>query len=95
MRYLSRIEYQFPLVSTRVGNSLREVELLRGVVFSDAGLLGTGIDDPTFRELRLTAGIGIRIRVPYLGLPIALDLGLPIMYDETDDRRPFYFSLAR
>lgn len=94
-RYLSRMEYQFPLVSTRLAGALRETELLRGVVFSDWGLLGTEIDDSSFSELRLSIGVGVRIRVPYLGLPIALDLGLPVLYEETDDRRPFYFSLSR
>jgi outer membrane protein insertion porin family len=93
--YVSRVEYRFPLVSTRFANSVREVELLRGVIFNDAGLLGTSIDDPTFGELRMTIGFGIRIHVPVIGVPIALDLGLPLLYEETDDRRPFYFSLSR
>lgn len=94
-RYLSRIEYRFPLVSTRLPRSLREVELLRGVAFSDWGLLGTQIDDPTFGELRVSAGVGLRILVPYLGLPIALDFGIPLMFEETDNKRVFYFSLSR
>ena len=94
-RYLSRIEYRFPMVSSRWPRAVKEVELLRGVVFTDWGLLGTEITDPSFRELRLSAGVGLRILVPYLGLPIALDFGVPLMYEDTDNRRIFYFSLAR
>jgi outer membrane protein insertion porin family len=94
VRYLSRLEYQFPMVSTRLESSIREVELLRGVVFSDAGLLGTSISDPSFGELRLSVGLGVRIHVPVLGVPIALDFGYPLLYESTDDRRVFFFSLS-
>lgn len=94
-RYLSRVEYEFPMVSTRLPRSLREVELLRGVLFTDMGLLGTEITDPSFGELRLSVGAGLRIHVPYLGLPIALDFGIPLAYEQSDDRRVFYFSLSR
>jgi len=94
-RYLSRVEYQFPLVSTRSDAALRENELLRGVLFSDWGLLGLDIDDPTFSELRLSVGFGVRIHVPVLGVPIALDFGWPLVYQETDQRNVFFFSLSR
>ena len=92
-RYLSRVEYQFPMVSTRLPRSLREVELLRGVIFSDMGMLGTEITDQDFSELRLSVGAGLRIHVPYLGLPIALDFGIPLMYEETG-RPPDLLLLA-
>ncbi len=91
---LLRSEYLFPLVSTRQQRAIREVELLRGVVFADAGLLGTGIDDASFGELRASVGFGLRIHVPILGVPIALDFGFPISYEGTDDRQVFSFSLS-
>ena len=94
-RYLSRLEYQFPLISTRVGTSSQENEILRGVLFNDAALLGTRIDAPDFLEPRVTVGFGIRLFVPGLGLPIALDFGWPVVFEETDERRVFYFSLSR
>jgi outer membrane protein insertion porin family len=93
--YLGTLEYQMPLVSTRLSASVQETELVRGALFTDWGLLGTRIDDPTFGELRLSVGFGIRIRVPRLGIPIALDFGWPLMYERTDDRQVFYFSLFR
>ncbi|MBK8096477.1 MAG: BamA/TamA family outer membrane protein [Planctomycetes bacterium] len=88
-------EYGFPLVATRLEHELRDRELLRGVVFTDVGLLGLDLADPTFRELRGASGFGIRIEVPYFEIPIALDLAWPWQYEETDDRRQFYFSISR
>jgi outer membrane protein assembly factor BamA len=57
-------------------------------------LLGLSIDDPTFSEPRLSVGFGVRIQIPYLQLPISLDLGWPLIYEETDDRRVLYFSIS-
>ena len=61
---LASTEYHFPLVSTRMPGQLRERELLRGLVFSDFGLLGLELTDPTFLEPRLSVGFGVRIEVP-------------------------------
>ncbi len=73
---------------------LRSLELLRGVVFLDYGMLGLGIQDETFRQFRLSYGIGLRIDVPVLDIPIALDLGWPILREETDHERAFLFSIS-
>lgn len=94
-RFLTTVEYQFPIVSTRMESRFRETELLRGVVFADFGMLGTRIDDATFTEPRLSLGVGVRLLVPVLGLPIALDLGFPVVFEQTDERRPLFFSLGR
>jgi outer membrane protein insertion porin family len=88
-------EVYFPLVSTRLEGDLRDRELLRWVVFTDFGLLGLDVTDPTFRELRAASGIGLRIEIPLLEIPIALDLGWPWLYEESDDRRQLYFSISR
>ena len=50
---------------------------------------------PIFTEVRLSGGVGVRILVPVLGLPIALALGFPILYESSDNRRPLFFSLGR
>ena len=84
-----------PLVATRMENDVRDRELLRGVAFLDYGLLGLGLNDPSFDELRMSYGVGIRIDVPMLGIPISLDLGWPILSEETDRRRQLWFSLSR
>jgi outer membrane protein insertion porin family len=92
--YYNSLELGFPLVATRLERDIRDRELLRGVAFLDFGLLGLSLNDPTFREPRLSYGFGLRISVPLLEIPIALDLAWPILYEETDDRRQFYFSIA-
>ena len=94
-RYLSSAEYRFPLVSNRVQGGFLEQEILRGVVFGDFGLLGTQIDDASFREPRLSVGFGLRITVPLIPVPIALDLGWPVFKEGTDSQRQFSFSLTR
>jgi len=88
-------EIGFPLVPTRLERELRDRELLRGVAFVDFGFLGLGLNDATFHQMRLSYGIGLRIDVPVLDIPIALDLGWPILYEETDRRRAFLFSISR
>ncbi|MGC6489018.1 MAG: BamA/OMP85 family outer membrane protein, partial [Planctomycetota bacterium] len=93
--YTSTYEVYFPLVATRLEGEVRDRELLRWVVFTDFGLLGLGLNDPTFRELRASTGVGLRIEIPYLELPIALDLGWPWAFQDSDDRRQLYFSISR
>ena len=94
-RYLSSAEYSFPLVSSRGPRGFREQEILRGVVFTDFGLLGTELNDPSFGEPRLSLGFGLRITVPLIGVPIALDLAWPIFKEDTDRQRQFFFSLTK
>ena len=93
--YRTTLELSIPLVATRLERDIRDRELLRGVVFSDFGLLGLSLTDPTFQEPRLSLGFGLRIEVPVLEIPIALDLAWPLLYQETDDRRQFFFSISR
>jgi outer membrane protein assembly factor BamA len=94
-KWTATAELYFPLVATRLEGEVRDRELLRGVVFTDLGLLGLDDGDETFRQLRASSGIGIRIEIPFLEVPIALDLGWPWIYEETDDRRQLYFSISR
>ena len=94
---LSTLEYGFPLFSTRLAGQLRETELIRGVVFVDHGLLGDRFDDPLFEQSRLTAGFGFRLRIPGFGatgIPIAIDLGWPLMREDTDRPQVVSWSLS-
>ena len=93
--YTSSYEIYFPLVATRLEGEPRDRELLRWVLFTDIGFLGLGIGDPSFGEMRGSTGVGLRIEIPYLELPIALDLGWPWMYEESDNRRQLFFSISR
>ena len=93
--YTSSYEIYFPLVATRLEGEARDRELLRWVLFTDVGFLGLSATDPTFGEMRASSGVGLRIEIPYLELPIALDLGWPWLYEETDNRRQLFFSISR
>ena len=95
VKYTSSFEIYFPLVATRLEGEVRDRELLRWVLFTDVGFLGLATDHPTFGEMRLSSGVGLRIEIPYLELPIALDLGWPWFYEETDDRGQLWFSIRR
>jgi outer membrane protein insertion porin family len=92
--YTATAEVFFPLVATRLEGEVRDRQLLRGVLFTDFGLLGLGLDDPSFGELRAASGFGVRIEIPLFDIPIALDLGWPWMHEESDDRRQLYFSIT-
>jgi len=95
--YTASIEVSMPLVATRREGEVRDRELLRGVLFTDFGLLGLSIDDPTFGQLRASSGFGLRIDLPVPGLelPIALDFGWPWRFEESDERRYFYWTFGR
>jgi len=90
---LGTLEYQFPLISTRMPQQTWETEILRGVVFSDFGMLGLDSSDSTFDDPRLTVGFGVRVRLPVLQVPIQLDLAWPILSEDTDDEEQFFFSI--
>lgn len=95
--YTATAELSVPLVATRREGEVRDRELLRGVIWSDFGLLGLSLDDPTFGELRASSGFGLRIDLPVPGLelPIALDWGWPWQFEESDERRYFYWTFGR
>lgn len=94
-RLLGTLEYQFPLVSTQLEGTFRHTEIIRGVIFTDAGKLGLSLHDDTFDDLRVTAGFGVRIQVPVLQVPIQLDLGWPLMAEDTDREEQLFFSFRQ
>jgi outer membrane protein insertion porin family len=61
------------------------------VTFIDTG---TVLDEPGFDDYRVSVGIGARVLVQQLSpVPLAFDLGFPIVREETDRRRLLTFSL--
>jgi outer membrane protein insertion porin family len=65
-------------------------ESITGVFFVDSGTVTNkvGVDD-----YRVSAGFGIRLRIPALGpVPIAFDFGWPIRSEALDDERVLSFS---
>ncbi len=76
------LEYSYPIVG----------ENLRGVVFLDSGTVerSCGVNG-----WRVSAGMGLRITIPYMGpVPMALDFGFPLNEEEEDDTQLFSFSFG-
>jgi outer membrane protein assembly factor BamA len=49
-----------------------------------------------FRDLRMSVGFGVRIKIPGLGqTPIALDFGFPVKMRNGDDKQVLSFSIAQ
>ncbi|MBX3469600.1 MAG: outer membrane protein assembly factor BamA [Planctomycetes bacterium] len=71
------------------------LDILRGVVFVDAGgatsRLSLFDDDDNFR---VAAGFGFRLRVPVFPAPVALDFAWPILRRRDDDPQVFSFSVG-
>lgn len=84
-RLLSSVEYTFPLLG----------EIVRGVLFWDAGQVGAAASDLDLEGFRSAVGVGLRITAPGLGpLPIALDFGFPVDAEPEDEKQTFSFSIG-
>lgn len=67
-------------------------EMLRGVVFADAGDVESDIK---FGTIRSSVGAGFRLYLPMLGsAPIAIDFAYPLTKDSQDDTQIISFSLG-
>ncbi len=85
--WYGNVEYVFPLFQ----------KFLRGVVFFDYGNLSTDLDSFKLEEMRLAAGVGIRVIFPFLGgqpLPIGLYLGEAFRKEDDDRARVFLFTIG-
>jgi outer membrane protein insertion porin family len=66
-------------------------ELVSVVAFLDTGTVDTEI---AFDKYRVSVGMGFRIFVEQLSpVPLAVDFGIPLMKEDTDEERLFSFSL--
>jgi outer membrane protein insertion porin family len=78
--FFAGAQYEFPLWE----------EYLSVVFFCDSG---TVLDEVSLDDYRLSVGAGLRIYVPQFGeVPIALDVGIPILKEPTDETQYFSFS---
>jgi outer membrane protein insertion porin family len=67
-------------------------ELLRAVVFADAGTVESDLE---FGKIRTSVGAGVRLTLPIFGqLPLAIDFAVPLTKDDQDDTRFISFSLG-
>ena len=82
---LGTVEYMFPITAD---------DMLRGVVFCDAGTVERDIEI-NGDSFRVAPGFGLRIAHPGLGpAPIALDLAFPVLRDDSDRIRNFTFFIG-
>jgi outer membrane protein insertion porin family len=80
---LNSLEYQVPLVAK---------DAIYAVGFIDSGDVESRV---SFKDYRVSAGVGLRIVVPALGqVPIALDFGIPIVKGPNDQTQVFSFWLG-
>ncbi|OHB67870.1 MAG: hypothetical protein A2V70_03285 [Planctomycetes bacterium RBG_13_63_9] len=82
---LGSIQYMFPITAD---------DMLRAVVFCDAGTVEPEIDDWS-DKFRVAPGLGLRITVPMMGpAPIAVDFAFPIAAEPGDRERVFSFFVG-
>jgi outer membrane protein insertion porin family len=82
---LTSIQYLFPITND---------DMLRGVVFVDAGTIESSIKNWD-KDFRVAPGFGLRIVVPMMGpAPIALDFAFPIATAPGDQKQVFSFFVG-
>jgi outer membrane protein insertion porin family len=82
---LGTAQYLFPITAD---------DMLRGVVFLDAGTVEPTITD-WVDKVRVAPGFGLRISIPMMGpAPIALDFAFPIIDQNGDQRQMFSFFVG-
>ena len=85
-RVLGHVEYEAPLYK----------DYLRGVLFTDTGSLARSAGDIP-DEFRTSVGIGVRARLPVLGLqqvPFSVYLAIPVSKQKRDEEEFFSFTLG-
>ena len=83
----------FALTGTAELNFPVAGDILRGVVFTDAGTVERDLEIGT---IRTSVGAGIRLLLPILGTqtPLAIDFGYPLTRDDDDDTQVISFSFG-
>lgn len=79
--FVTRLQYEQPLYD----------EIVRWAVFTDQGTVS---DEFGFDEWRASVGFGFRFKIDFLGqAPIAIDFGIPLLKEETDETQLISFSV--
>lgn len=69
-------------------------DIVRGVVFVDAGGVATKIRGWKADDIRVAAGAGLRVKVPLFPAPVALDFAFPLRKQRDDDEQVFSFAVG-
>ena len=84
---LVNTEYEAPLIK----------DVIRGVLFVDAGVLERSLSDLSLDRVRSSVGVGVRIRIPQLGMqkvPIGLYIATPLRKEDEDKTEMINFSIG-
>jgi len=85
------LEWLYPLFSTTQPGTYRQVETLRGVIFTDWAVLGEDPFSIDLNDTRASVGFGVGLAYP---LPIQLNFGFPVREFSGDERQTFSFSIG-
>lgn len=85
------LEWIYPLHSTTQPGTYQRQEMLRLIVFSDWGVLDVDPFQIDPDEIRGSVGFGLGLAYP---LPLSLNFGFPVIYQDEDIRQVFSFTLA-
>jgi len=84
-RVVGNLEFNIPLVDQTIYLAL----------FIDSGYVWENAQDFDFEDLRLSAGVTIRVRIPQLSnQPISLNYAFPLIDDKDDDIEKFSFNFV-
>lgn len=68
---------------------------IRGIFFYDVGNSYEDLEDYSFDELRISVGVGLRLKIPALGeMPLSLDFAKPIRRHSADETETFSFNFG-
>jgi len=82
---VANTEYSFPIFD----------ENIRGALFLDTGAVYPGVDAVDLSELRISAGLGLRIFIPGMGpYPVGLDWAWPLSKQDEDETEIFGFNVG-
>ncbi|MFC1706986.1 outer membrane protein assembly factor BamA [Planctomycetota bacterium] len=96
VRVLGTAEYSFPIIPgfDETYAPRWRGDFLRGLMFLETGNVEPEIDDLSLDDFRVSAGFGLRIKIPVFPQPLALDFGFPLRQLDSDDREVFSFSIG-
>ncbi|MEK7470207.1 MAG: BamA/TamA family outer membrane protein [Planctomycetota bacterium] len=90
IKALASAEITWPIIRPEIGG--RDVDVLRGAVFTDWGTVVAHTRD--FGYFRWSVGIGVRLQIP-LGpqvIPLTIDWGIPLRKQDGDERQAIHIG---
>lgn len=85
------LEWIYPLHSVTQPGTYQRQEMLRLLLFSDWGVLDVDPFQLDPGEIRGSVGFGLGLAYP---LPLSLNFGFPVVYEDEDIRQVFSFTVA-